>query len=193
MAALNHAAAAYGAAALAGMGIVTRLTQFFGSALIGLGQGFQPVCAFAYGAKLWRRVYEGFHFLVVAGGAFLALVSAVCWIWAPEVVNCFQTGDSLVTQVGASALRWQMATLLLSAWIVPCNMMMQAIRKPIRASLLASSRQGLCFLPAIALLPLCFGLNGVVAAQSLADLLAALLALPLTLPTLLPLRQGRQA
>ena len=193
MAALNHAAAAYGAAALAGMGIVTRLTQFFGSALIGLGQGFQPVCAFAYGAKLWRRVYEGFRFLVAAGGAFLALVSAICWIWAPEVVNCFQTGDPLVTQVGASALRWQMGTLVLSAWIVPCNMMMQAIRKPIRASLLASSRQGLCFLPAIALLPLCFGLNGVVAAQSLADLLAALLALPLTLPTLLPLRRGEQA
>ena len=193
MAALNHAAAAYGDAALAGMSIVTRLTQFVGSALVGLGQGFQPVCAFAYGARRWRRVYEGFRFLCQAGAGFLLAVAALCWAWAPEVVALFQTGDAQVVAVGAAALRWQMTTLALSAWIVPCNMMMQAIGKPVRASLLAASRQGLFFLPAVALLPCWFGLGGVVAAQAAADVLAAALALPLTLPTLLPLRRGEAA
>ena len=190
-AALNHAAGPYGDAAIAGMSIVTRLAQFVGSALIGLGQGFQPVCAFAYGARLWRRVYDGFVFLASLGGGFLATVAAVCWLWAPEVVALFQTGDAEVVRIGANALRWQMATLVLSAWIVPCNMMMQAIRKPIRASLLAASRQGLCFLPAIALLPMAFGLAGVEAAQAVADVLAAVLAIPLTLPTLRALRRAR--
>lgn len=120
-------------------------------------------------------------------------MAALCWAWAPEVVALFQTGDAQVVAVGAAALRWQMATLALSAWIVPCNMMMQAIGKPVRASLLAASRQGLFFLPAVALLPCWFGLGGVVAAQAAADVLAAALALPLTLPTLLPLRRGEAA
>lgn len=82
-----------------------------------------------------------------------------------------------------------MATLALSAWIVPCNMMMQAIRKPVRASLLAASRQGLFFIPAVIVLPRLFGLAGVEASQAVADVLAALLALPLTLPTLRALRR----
>ena len=187
--ALNHAAGPYGDAAIAGMSIVTRVAMFVGAAMVGLGQGFQPVCAFAYGAGQWRRVYEGFAFLARTGALFLATVAAVCWVWAPEVVGLFRGGDAAVQAVGVPALRWQMATLALSAWIVPCNMMMQAIRKPVRASLLAASRQGLFFIPAVIVLPRLFGLAGVEASQAVADVLAALLALPLTLPTLRALRR----
>lgn len=188
-AALNHAAGPYGDAAIAGMSIVTRIALFVGSALVGFGQGFQPVCAFAYGARQWRRVYEGFVFLARSGAVFLAAVAAVCWVWAPEVVGLFRGEDPAVQAVGVAALRWQMATLVLSAWIIPCNMMMQAIRKPVRASLLAASRQGLFFIPAVVLLPRFFGLTGVEASQAAADVLAALLAIPLTAPTLRALRR----
>ncbi len=192
-AALNHAAGAYGDAAIAAMSIVTRIAMFLGAALVGFGQGFQPVCAFAYGARQWRRVYEGFAFLSGAGGVFLAAVAAIGWVWAPEVVGAFRADDPAVRAIGGSALRWQLATLVLSAWIVPCNMMMQAIRKPVRASVLAASRQGLFFIPAVALLPCFWGLTGVQVSQSVADVLAALLALPLTVPTLRALRQDRPA
>lgn len=189
--ALNHAAGIYGDAAIAGMSIVTRLTQFLQAALIGFGQGFQPVCGFAYGAQKWRRIYDGFRFLVQGGAGFLLAVAVICWIWAPETVACFREDDPQVIAVGAAALRWQMATMALAAWVVPCNMLMQTLRQPVRASLLAASRQGLFFIPAVTLLSWGFGLAGVEASQAVADLCAFLFALPLTLPTLRYLRKNQ--
>ena len=135
------------------------------------------------------RKQKGTGALRRTGAVFLAAVAAVCWVWAPEVVGLFRGEDPAVQAVGVAALRWQMATLVLSAWIIPCNMMMQAIRKPVRASLLAASRQGLFFIPAVVLLPRVFGLTGVEASQAAADVLAALLAIPLTAPTLRALRR----
>ncbi len=61
---LNQAAAPFGDAAIAAMGVVQRIAMFGGSAMIGFGQGFQPVCGFNYGAGLYRRVREGFWFSV---------------------------------------------------------------------------------------------------------------------------------
>lgn len=59
---LNFSAGPYGDAAIAAMSIVTRVFQFAMSAMLGFGQGFQPVCGFNYGAKRFERVQEGFWF-----------------------------------------------------------------------------------------------------------------------------------
>lgn len=85
----------------------------------------------------------------------------------------------MVTQVGTNALRWQLISLPLSAWIMLCNMMLQTIRRPIPATILAASRQGLFFIPFIWLLPIWLGLQGVEMSQALADVCSALLAIPL--------------
>ncbi len=53
---LNHAAQPYGDAAIAAMGVVQRITMFGASTMLGFGQGFQPVCGFNYGARLYDRV-----------------------------------------------------------------------------------------------------------------------------------------
>ena len=52
---LNVASGGYGDAAIAAMSIVSRIMQMAGSAIIGFGQGFQPICGFNYGAKLYGR------------------------------------------------------------------------------------------------------------------------------------------
>ena len=188
MAALNHASGVYGDAAIAAMGIVTRLTNFLYAAIVGFGQGFQPVCGFAYGAKRFKRVCDGFWFLVQANAAVLFLLSLSVWIEAPDIIARFHNADPAVTQIGTRTLRWQMITLVLSAWIIPCNMMMQTIRKSVQASLLAAAKQGLFLIPLLWFLPSAFGLSGLVASQAVSDGLAFLLSLPLTLPTLFILR-----
>lgn len=66
------------------MGVVQRITQFGGSAMIGFGQGFQPVCGFNYGAKLYKRVKDGFWFCVKYSFLFLVVVSALGYIFAPS-------------------------------------------------------------------------------------------------------------
>ena len=69
---LNKYAGYYGGdAAIAGMSIVTRVMMMMASALIGFGQGYQPVCSFNYGAGLKKRVKEGFFFCVRWGTIFL--------------------------------------------------------------------------------------------------------------------------
>ena len=176
---LNVAAGRFGDAAIAGMSIVTRISMFINAFLIGFGQGFQPVCGFNYGAGLFRRVREGFWFCVRVGTLFLLVCSVLGYIFAPEIVELFRKGDPMVTQVGTNALRWQLISLPLSAWIMLCNMMLQTIRRPIPATILAASRQGLFFIPFIWLLPIWFGLQGVEMSQAWADVCSALLAIPL--------------
>ena len=64
---LNHQAGIYGDAAVAAMSIVNRITSFIFSVGLGMGQGYQPVAAFNYGAKIYSRVRKGFWFTGLAG------------------------------------------------------------------------------------------------------------------------------
>ena len=158
---LNVAAGNFGDAAIAGMSIVTRVCMFINSFLIGFGQGFQPVCGFNYGAGLNSRVREGFWFCVKVGFIFLLTVTITGIAFAPDVIELFRKGDAEVVSIGSAALKWQFITLPLGSWIIMSNMMLQTIRKPVRATLLSSARQGLFFIPLIFLLPRFFGLQGV--------------------------------
>ncbi len=181
---LNHGAGVYGDAAIAGMSIVSRVSMFAGSALIGFGQGFQPVCGFNYGAKLYQRVREGFWFCVKYATVFLVGVAVAGSVFAPQVVALFRKGDTQVVEVGAAALRMQCIAFPLTGWIVMSNMMLQSIGKALKASVLAAARQGLFFIPLILLLPRLFGLFGVEICQTVSDICSFALAVPLCLSVL---------
>lgn len=186
---LNVSAGVYGDAAIAGMSIVTRICMFINSFVIGFGQGFQPVCGFNYGAGFYRRVRKGFWYCVKTGIVFLLLCSIVGYVYAPEIVAWFRKDDIHVIEIGARALRWQLITLPLGAWVILCNMLLQTIRKPVQAVILSSARQGLFFIPFILILPYFLGLQGVEMCQAAADLCSFLLAIPLTVPILKSFRK----
>ena len=180
---LNRAAGPYGDAAIAAMGVVQRIMMFGGSAMIGFGQGFQPVCGFNYGAKLYHRVKEGFWFCVKTSFGFLLTVSALGMIFAPELIALFRD-DPEVVQIGTAALRFQCATLSLSSWIVMSNMMLQTIGKTAGATFLAMSRQGVFFIPLVYLLSRTLGLPGVEMTQAVSDVLTLVCAVPIQLRAL---------
>ena len=181
---MNVAAGGFGDAAIAGVSIVTRICLFINSFVIGLGQGFQPVCGFNYGAGLYSRVRKGFWLCVKMGGIFLIFCSILGYIYAPEIVTWFRAEDPLVIEIGARTLRWQLITLPLGSWVILCNMMLQTIRRPVQAVILSSARQGLFFIPLILILPSLLGLQGVEMCQAVADFCSFLLAIPLTVPVL---------
>lgn len=181
---LNHSAGVYADAAIAGMSIVSRVSMFAGSALIGFGQGFQPVCGFNYGAKLYHRVREGFTFCVKYATVFLIGVAALGAIFAPQVAALFRKGDVQVIEVGTLALRMQCIALPLTGWIVMSNMMLQSIGKALKASVLVAARQGLFFIPFILILPRLFGLLGVEICQMVSDICSFVLAVPLCISVL---------
>ena len=181
---LNLMAGHYGDAAIAAMSIVTRISQFAASVVIGFGQGFQPVCGFNYGAKLFKRVQEGFWFCVKFCTSVL-LVAAVCgWIFSPNLIGIFLKTDPLVIEYGSQALRLQALTFPLVGWITIANMMLQTIGKTVKASLLAMSRQFLFFVPVILTLPGFLGILGVQFSQPIADFCSFLLAVPLSISVL---------
>ena len=181
---LNLMAGPYGDAAIAAMSIVTRISQFAASVVIGFGQGFQPVCGFNYGAKLFKRVQEGFWFCVKFCTSVL-LVAAVCgWIFSPNLIGIFLKTDPLVIEYGSQALRLQALTFPLVGWITIANMMLQTIGKTVKASLLAMSRQFLFFVPCILTLPGFLGILGVQLSQPIADFCSFLLAVPLSISVL---------
>lgn len=187
---LNTAAGVYGDAAVAGMSIVTRLMVFMGSILIGFGQGFQPVAAFNYTAGRKDRVHQAFWFAVKTGTILLCIFSVLTEIFATPMIRLFRD-DPEVIRMGAVSLRMQSITLPLTAFIVISNMMFQYIGKPAKASVLALSRQGLVFLPALVILSALFGLTGVQMSQALADAITFLIAIPLAIGTLRELREYR--
>lgn len=186
---LNVAAGRYGDAAIAGMSIATRICMFINSFVIGFGQGFQPVCGFNYGAGFYTRVRHGFWFCIKLGVIFLSICSIIGYIYAPEIVSWFRKEDAQVIEIGARALRWQLITLPLGTWVILCNMLLQTIRKPVRAVILSSARQGLFFIPFILILPYLLGLQGVEMCQAAADLCSFLLAIPLTIGVLKGMRE----
>ena len=167
-----------GDAAIAGMSVVTRVLMLLSSAMIGFGQGYQPVCGFNYGAGLYARVKEGFYFCVKYGTIFLTAMSALCLAFAPQIVGFFRD-DPAVIAVGTVALRAQAVTLPLMATIVLANMMLQSMGKGLKASITSSSRNGIFFIPLILILPRLFGLFGVEITQACADVLSFMLAVPI--------------
>ena len=175
---LNRAAGNYGDAAIAGMSVTNRVMMFTNSALIGFGQGYQPVCAFNYGANRTDRVKEGYFFCLKYGTMFLVLMSALCLCFAPSIIAFFRD-DPAVVAVGKVALRWQAAALPLQSCVVFTNMMLQSMGKGMKASITSSARSGIFFIPLILILPQIFGLLGVEMTQAWADVLAVLLTIPI--------------
>ena len=186
---LNHAAGNYGDAAIAAMTVVNRIMQTAGSALIGFGQGFQPVCGFNYGAGLWHRVREGFWYCVRTSAVFLVLLACVGSAFAPQLISLFRD-DPDVIRFGTLAMRLQCLTFPLSAWIVASNMMLQTINRTAPATFLAMGRQGIFLVPALLLLTPVLGMLGVQAAQPIADVLTFAAAIPLQLIALRFLKAG---
>ena len=179
--ALNLAAGVYGDAAIAGMSIVSRITMLAFSVLLGFGQGFQPVCGFNYGAGLYHRVREAFFFCLKYSTIFLFVVSVFGYVNAPMLVSVFRKGDPEVTEVGIAALQYMCISFTLTGGMVMSNMLLQSIGKAFQASLLATARQGLFFLPLIFVLPKFLGLQGVEMCQMISDILTFCLAMPMAL------------
>lgn len=166
-----------GDAAIAGMSVATRTLMLVSSALIGFGQGYQPVCSFNYGANLKKRVKQGYFFCLKYGTLFLIVVAAACFVFAPQIVSYFRD-DPDVIAIGSKALRFQAVTLPLMSGIVMTNMMLQSIGAGIKASISSSARSGIFFIPLLFAFSSLFGLTGVECAQAAADVCSMVLAIP---------------
>lgn len=183
--ALNYMAGLYGSdAAIAAISVVTRISMMANSAIIGFGQGFQPVCGFNYGAKKYQRVKKAYWFCVKASLVFLVFAGALIYIFSPNLIALFRRDDPAVIEIGALALRLQAITMPLASIVVMSNMLLQTIGKAGPATVVAMSRQFIFFLPVLAVAAPSLGIFGIQLTQPVADLLSLILTIPLTLGVL---------
>lgn len=175
---LNHTAAQFGDAAIAAMSVVQRVIMFANSALIGWGQGFQPVCGFNYGAGLYSRVKRAYWFCVKTSTVFLLVMATLLIIFAPNVVAVFRPDDPLVISIGSGAMRFQAMTMPVLGLMVLTNMMLQTMGKAVPASFLAMAGHGLFLLPALLLLTPWLGVLGLQLAQPVTTSATFLVTLP---------------
>ena len=185
---LNSEARIYGDAAVAAMSIVNRICFFIFSVGLGIGQGFQPVAAFNYGARKYKRVRGGFFFTLIAGEALLGCAAVAGIFFTAEFVGFFRD-DPEVIAIGSVALAAQMIALLFQPLSICANMMFQSIGKNGVATFLSMLRSGLYFIPVILILSRTMGLFGIEISQTVADILAFFTTLPFAIPFLRKLRE----
>jgi putative MATE family efflux protein len=175
---LNVNAAVYGDAAVAAMSIVGKIFMFIFSFTLGIGQGYQPVLGYNYGAKRFGRVKDAFFFTLKTCMAIMIVCGIGGFATAPSLMKLFIATDPDVVAIGARALRAQCLAMPLIPLAVMCNMTFQSIGKAWTATFLAATRQGIFFLPLILVLPRLFGLTGVQITQPLSDVCTFLCCLP---------------
>ena len=176
---LNNIAGGISDAVLAGIGVTTKVMMFPFGVILGMGTGFQPVAGFNWGAKRFDRVLDSYRYtrkmsLIISGAMGLLLV-----IFANPVILLFAEADPEMQAIGALAIRLQSIALPIHAWVATVNMMCSGLGRAKGALLLATARQGSCFLPIVYPLAHFFQTTGVAAVQAVADVLSLALALPL--------------
>ena len=178
---INHFAKNYGDAAIAAISIVNRLCMFANSVILGFGQGFQPICGFNYGAKIYSRVKKAFWFCVRICSAGLFITCVVMAIFAPRIIALFRKDDLDVIVIGARGLRLNCISLPFMALVIMVNMMTQTMGKALEASIVACTRQGLFLLPSIFILSPILGLLGIQLCTPMADLLSLIVTIPIAI------------
>lgn len=174
---MNAQAKPFGDAAIAAMGYVGRTSSLIFSIGLGIGQGFQPVSGFNYGAKKYSRVKKGAWFTLLLGMASIGVIAAGCFAFAPQIISLFRN-EADVVQIGSKALRIQCVFLLFFPASMVVNMMFQSIGKSIRALVLSCLQSGLIFIPLCVIFTQLWGVKGMEIAQPLAYFITALISLP---------------
>jgi Na+-driven multidrug efflux pump len=149
--------------------------------ILGFGNGFQPVAGFNWGAKRYDRVEESYKFsarISLIGSLIMAVVIA---IFCDQLIVLFAGTDAEMRRIGAFCILAQCIALPVHAWVAIVNMLCVGLGNAKGAMLLATARQGTCFIPIVHLMASLLGAYGVASVQAAADVLSLALAFPLML------------
>ena len=168
---LNQQARIYGDAAVAAMSIVSRISFFIFAVGLGIGQGFQPVCGFNYGARKFSRVKEAFSFTLVAGEVLLGMFAVAGLLFSNQAIAVFRD-DAEVIAFGTPALRYQCMALFLNPLIVLSNMTLQSTGQRAWATFLSMMRSGLYLILMLYIITYTMIARGIQLAQPVSDVLS---------------------
>ncbi len=164
---------------IAALSIINRVGAVVMSIITGLGQGFQPVSGFNYGAKMYHRVEKAFWFGVKVSTVFCIVMMILVSAFSHEIISFFRAEDQELVAVGIKGIRYRAVVFPFLGYTIMAQMYLQNIRKVGSASVLSMSRQGIFYFPLLFTLGPFLGLEGLLLTQPLADLCTFFLAIVL--------------
>ncbi len=179
---INNAAGDYGDSAIAGMGVVTRLISMGSLSVFGFIKGFQPIAGYSYGAKKFDRLREAIKTSILWSTVFCVIFGVILALFPTAIVSQFTKGDAEMIRIGAASLRANGISIMLFGFYTVYSSLFLALGKGREGFILGACRQGICFIPVILLLPMVWGLNGIMYAQPIADVLSAVITVFMAIP-----------
>ena len=189
---LNTMAGNISDSVLAGIGVTNKIMMFPFSIILGFGSGFQPVAGFNWGAKRYDRVLESSRFASRVAFIGAAIMSLALGLFANPIILLFTEADPQMQQIGALCIVTQCIALPIHAWVAVVNMLCSGLGRAKYATLLATARQGSCFIPILYPLAYFFGAYGIASVQAVADVLTLVLAVPVMLSVRKQIRSAAQ-
>ena len=187
---LNAQAKPFGDIAIAAMGYVSKTAGLIFSVGLGIGQGFQPVVGFNYGAKKYDRVRKASIFTYFFSMIFLGIISLGCYIFANEIMYIFGENAEVV-EIGGVALKMFCISMLFFPVSVVATMLFQSIGKSVEALILSCLQNGLLLIPMYYILPIYFDIVGIQVARPLAYILSAFVSAPMLIAFLRKLKNSQ--
>ena len=178
---LNDLAGNISDSVLAGVGVCTKVMMFPFGIVLGFGNGFQPVAGFNWGAKQYDRVKQSFRFASLAALVGAGVMAAILVLFAGPLMDIFTETDAEMRRIGMLCIILQGVTLPVHAWVAVVNMLCAGLGNAKGAFLLATARQGTCFLPILFPLAYIFQEYGIASVQAAADVLSLVLAIPIAI------------
>lgn len=174
---LNHIAGGISKEVVAAMSVAGKVFLVMFSVAIGLSQGYQPVAGYQYGAGSFKRLKKATWFSIWLGTIVMSVLGVLTYIYADRLLFLFQAkGQEL--KLGITALRYQSLAMPFLTFANITNMMYQAMKKPVQASIIAALRQGICYIPLLYILPKMFDVHGLLLAQPAADVITFFVCMP---------------
>ena len=172
---INRAAYRYGDAVIAGMGAVTRITSMGTLVVFGFLKGFQPIAGFSYGAKNFERLRKSIKIAILWSTVFCVVVGSLMAVFSTQIISQFTDGSIEMLAVGKKSLIANGISFFLFGFYTVYSSLFLALGKGSAGFFLGACRQGVCFVPVILLLPAIWGINGILYAQPIADVISAMI------------------
>ncbi|HIE0539825.1 TPA: MATE family efflux transporter [Clostridioides difficile] len=172
----NMEATKYGDSVIAGMGAVTRITSLGSLVVFGFIKGFQPIAGYNFGSKNYDRLHIAIKTSILWTTVFCVVLGLILILFPKSIISQFTSGDILLIENGSKALRANGFSFMLFGFYTVYSTLFLALGKAKEGGFLGMCRQGVCFIPIILIIPVFYGLNGILYAQPIADLMAAIIA-----------------
>ena len=189
---LNDLAGNISDSVLAGIGVTNKIMMFPFGIILGFGNGFQPVAGFNWGAKRYDRVEESYRFSARVSLIGSVVMAALLAVFADPIIVLFAGEDPEMRRIGSLCIVTQCIALPIHAWVAIVNMLCVGLGNAKGAFMLATARQGSCFVPILYPLAWAFGAYGVASVQAAADVLTLAMAIPIAITMAKKIQQAKQ-